>query len=138
MPKIIPKIYAKKCLTKYQNIFLKSLLKKYAKNYTEKYSKNSFQKLYVKTWDKNILHETYSTNWTKFNFYVKGLFQGTLGIWNPEIIMVFGISGWQLKTFLRHLKDTFFTFSNYHSDFIQIRHSVQLGFCIFRYRLTQK
>ena len=120
--------------------------------YTKIYSKNHFMpkskskiyfcwKIFLKYMLKNdvkIRFHSIQLIPKKSNFYIKGLSQRTLGILNPEIIMVFGISGWQLKTFLRHLKDTFFTFSNYHSDFIQIRHSVQLGFCIFRYRFTQK
>jgi len=119
MPKSIPKIYAKKYSKNPCQKYLKNIIKTIFSYLTQKIMpknmpkinfKNSIQKINAKTWDKNLFHETYSKNCRKSDFYVKGLFQRTLGILNPEIIMVFGISGWQLKTFLRHLKDTFSLF----------------------------
>ena len=143
MPKSISKNYAKIILTNSAIKPIPNITGIYAKKYWKIISCRKInQKFLSKNMPENDvkirLHSIQLNPKKKTNFYIKGLFQRTLGILNPEIIMVFGISGWQLKTFLRHLKDTFFTFSNYHSDFIQIRHSVQLGFCIFRYRFTQK
>jgi len=65
--------------------------------YAKKYSKNHLMpknksKIYAKNDVKIRLHSIQFIP-KKSNFYIKGLFQRTLGILNPEIIMVFGISG---------------------------------------------
>ena len=84
-PKIMPKLFLRILPKTYSGYICQKILKNY-------FMPQNKSKIFVEKYAKIRLHSIQLIP-KKSNFYIKDLFQRTLGILNPEIIMVFGISG---------------------------------------------